>query len=423
MTLALTAAHRSWRWKVFTATWVSYVGFYFCRKPFTAVKGAIAAETGWSATTLGNIWAAYLVAYALGHFLAAWMGTRLGPRRNVLLGMALSIAVTLALGVTLSIPVMMGLMAVNGLAQATGWSGNVGTMAAWFHKLERGRVMGVWSNCFSVGALVSGWLMAWVLGRHAPGAAPPWRACFFIGAAVLAGCWVVFWTLQRNRPEDVSLAPVEAEPTALAPLESSFGLSKGAWTNLLLIAAFYFFAKFIRYAIWSWAAYFLQENFHLSSARSNLYATVFDVMGMPGAYVTGWLSDRVFTGRRGEISVIMMVAMTLSAVLLVAFGGTSVFLFTGLLGLVGFTLYGPDSLLTGAGAMDLGSKRQAVFAAAMISGFGSLGAIVQELVIARAYDGSHGALGPVFVLIFGSALLATIFCALLADRNRTGRGI
>ena len=44
---------------------------------------------------------------------------------------------------------MAGLIAVNGLAQATGWSGNVGTMASWFHKHERGKVMGVWSTNFT----------------------------------------------------------------------------------------------------------------------------------------------------------------------------------------------------------------------------------------------------------------------------------
>lgn len=401
--------------RVFAATWVSYVGFYFCRKPFTAAKAAIGNETGWSATTLGNVWAAYLVAYALGHFLAAYVGPRLGPRRNVLVGMVGSTLVTVALGVTLSVPVMIGLMAVNGLAQATGWSGNVGTMAAWFRKPERGRVMGLWSNCYSVGALVAGWLMAWVLGLRAP---PAWRACFWLGAAVLTAATFAFWRLQRNRPEDVGLAALEPAPAA-----EGGRLTRDGWVNLLLVAAFYFCAKFIRYAMWSWAAYFLQENFGLGAGRANLYATVFDVMGMPGVYVTGWLSDRVFGSRRAEVSVLMMLATTVCAVLLVRAGHHSVLVFTVLLALAGFTLYGPDSLLTGAGAMDLGSGRTAVFAAAMISGFGSLGAIVQELVIARAYDSSHGSLGPVFTLLFGSAALATAFCTALAWRNRSGRGL
>jgi sugar phosphate permease len=72
MSLAFSAAHRSWRTKVFVSTWLSYVGFYFCRKPFSAAKAGIAAETGWSATTLGNIWAAYLVTPSGSSSPRAW---------------------------------------------------------------------------------------------------------------------------------------------------------------------------------------------------------------------------------------------------------------------------------------------------------------------------------------------------------------
>lgn len=236
---------------MFATTWLSYVGFYFCRAPFSKAKGAIGTATGWDAATLGNIWAAYLVTYALGQFLASRMGPKLGPRRNVLLGMALSVTVTLAMGVTLTWQVMTGLVAINGLAQATGWSGNVGTMASWFHKHERGRVMGVWSTNFTVGALTSGWVMALVL----------------------------------------DLA--------------------------------------------SWQ-------------------------------------------------------------------------------------FGPDALLTGAGAMDIGSRRLATFAAATISGFGSLGAVVQELLISRMYNPKQDGLGPIFAMLFGSAALAAMFCGALVWRNRRG---
>jgi len=429
MTVALTPGHKTWRAKVFAATWLSYVGFYFCRKPFSAAKAAIAHETGWSATALGNVWAAYLIAYAIGQFVAAAMSTRFGPRRNVLLGMALSVAATVALGVTLSIPTMVGLMIVNGLAQATGWSGNVGTMASWFRRQERGRVMGMWSNCFTVGALTSGWVMAWVLGLHGAGEPAPWRLCFFVGGGVLSVIWVQFYFLQRNRPADVGLAqlddaPIEQVATATPPppvMTGPFGLSRTAWTNLLLVAGFYFFAKFIRYAMWSWAAYFLQKNYGLSGARANVYATAFDLMGIPGVFITGWISDRFFASRRAGVALGMMLAMTVATALLTAFGSVSVTVFAVLLGLVGFTLYGPDALLTGAGAIDIGNQRSATFVAATISGFGSMGALVQELVIARAYDSQHGELGPVFAMLFGSAALAAVFCAILVWRDRSGR--
>src|SRR5262249_57888974 len=91
--------------------------------------------------------------------------------------------------------------------------------------------------------------------------------------------------------------------------------------------------------------------------------------------------------------------------LLIALGGTNVTVFLVLFAAIGFFLYGPDALLTGAGAIDIGDRRQATFATAMISGFGSFGAVVQEFAISRNYKADQG-LGGVFALLFGSARIA-----------------
>jgi MFS transporter, OPA family, glycerol-3-phosphate transporter len=415
--ISLTPAHHRWRARVFVATWLSYVGFYFCRQPFSKVKGAIGETMGWDARTLGNIWLTYLIAYAIGQFLASSMGPRLGPRRNVLLGMAVSVAVTLAMGTAPAWPVMAALAGLNGLAQATGWSGNVGTMASWFHKHERGKIMGVWSTNFTVGALVPGWTIAAVVGIA------PWPWAFYSGAAVLVVVWIQFHVLQRNRPEDIGLAAVDDPVTeAVLGQPEPEQLSPDAWINVLLVGGFYFFIKLIRYALWSWVPYFLKTGYHVSDSQAALFSTVFDLAGLPGVLVTGWLSDRYFGSRRGGVSLIMTLGAVASTGLLIAVGDASVGLFVALLGAIGFFLYGPDSLLTGAGAIDIGNRRQATFAAAFISGIGSFGAVVQEFAISRQYKPGEG-LDVVFAMLFGSAVLAAAFCAALVWRNRRGKGI
>jgi OPA family sugar phosphate sensor protein UhpC-like MFS transporter len=422
MATPLTAEHRAWRRRVFLATWLSYVGFYFCRKPFSVAKDAIEVQNGWEkAVTVGNIWAAYLIAYAIGQFLASRVGTWLGPRRNLLIGMALSIAVTVAMGVELSPWVMAGLVAVNGIAQATGWSGNVGTMANWFHRHERGRVMGAWSTNFTVGSLISGFSMGFILGSE-DAAFQPWQWCFYVGAMVLAVVWIQFYLAQRDRPEDLGLAPIDDPVTVLDESkivdEPTTKLSRDAWTNIFIVGGFYFFAKLIRYAVWSWSAYFLAKNYGLTGKNAAIYSVVFDVFGIPGVFVTGWLSDRYFKSRRAGVSLIMLVGMTIVTGLLVLFGSHSVLVFSVLLAGVGFFLYGPDALLTGAGAMDVGGRKVAVFATGMIAFFGALGPIVQEVVIPRLYNPKD--LTVIFSVLFVSAIGATCFCALLVLRNRKG---
>ncbi|HEY5926627.1 MAG TPA: MFS transporter [Kofleriaceae bacterium] len=422
MTTPLTDAHRLWRGRVFAATWLAYVGYYFCRKPFSVAKDAIEVQNGWEqATTVGNIWAAFLIAYAIGQFLASRVGTWLGPRRNLLIGMALSITVTVAMGVTLSPWVMAGLVFVNGLAQATGWSGNVGTMASWFHKHERGRVMGAWSTNFVIGSLISGFAMGFILGDQ-DAWLQPWQWCFYVGAMVLTLVWIQFYLAQRNRPEDVGLAPIDDPVTRLDESKisepPSTKLSREQWTNIFIVGGFYFFSKLIRYAVWSWSAYFLAKNYGLSGKKAAIYSIVFDVFGIPGVFITGWLSDRYFKSRRAGIALIMMIGMSTMTGLLVLFGDHSVLVFSILLAGVGFFLYGPDALLTGAGAMDVGGRRAAVFATGTIAIFGALGPIVQEVVIPRIYNAKD--LSLIFTLLFVSSIGASCFCALLVLRNRRG---
>ena len=409
-------ALRYWRWRVFASTWFCYVGFYFCRKPFSIVKSTLKTELGFTADDLGQIGSAYLIAYAIGQFVAAGMGSRLGARINLLLGMSLSIAVGVACGFANSRGTFMALMVLSGLAQATGWSGNVGTMANWFHRQERGKVMGWWATNFTMGSLIAGPFAAWVLGNYG------WNASFFAGSVVLSAILVFFSFNQRDRPEDLGL-PAVIEPGTVAEAADSgpIRFSRQAWTNILMVGLFYFFVKFIRYALWGWAPFFLTENYHLSSENAGYWSTAFDVAGIPGVFLCGWLSDRVFKSRRVTVSLISTLGLVAATGLLCTVGLASLDAFIACLLFLGLTLYGPDALMTGAGAMDIGSRRSAVVAAGIISGFGSVGPIVQELLIGKMYDAKSGDLGPIFAMLLGSAIAAALTLLVMLWRNKSGR--
>src|SRR5262249_5917584 len=146
------------------------------------------------------------------------------------------------------------------------------------------------------------------------------------GAGTLAVIWVIFYFFQRNRPEDVGLSPVDDPETEIdeskivdpPKQDTGLGLTRDAWTNLMLVAGFYFFVKFIRYLVWSWAAYFLANNYDVDDSTAVFYSAAFDLAGIPGIYLTGWISDKYFGSRRGEIALIMMIGMIAATALLMA---------------------------------------------------------------------------------------------------------
>lgn len=415
---------RAWRARVFAATWLSYAGYYFCRKPFSIVKSDLGKALHFDSEQLAWIWSAYLLAYAAGQFVSGALGPRLGARTMLLGGMALTIACSTAFGFTDQLTWFIVLMIINGFAQATGWSNNVGCMASWFHRGERGTVMGIWATCFQAGNVVAPAFAAWVLARHG------FRHSFFAGALALLAIWIFFAINQRNRPADVGLPPVrdpdekEAPPVEVAaagpPAPARIAWPAGVWITIFLIGGAYFGMKFIRYALDSWAPFLLSRNFGLKSDDAGYVSTLFGIAGIAGVVITGWVSDRFFGGRRALVSFLMILGVLASTLALFTVGATTVTAFAVSQAAIGFTLYGPDALMTGAGAMDIGKGDGAIRAAGIISGIGSLGSVFQELVIGRMYKTSGGQLGPILFTLFGSAVLTAICLGAIVWRNRRG---
>jgi sugar phosphate permease len=72
---------------------------------------------------------------------------------------------------------------------------------------------------------------------------------------------------------------------------------------------------------------------------------------------------------------------------------------------------GPDSLLSGAAAMDTGSRREAAAAAGVINGLGSIGPIVQEPIIGwlKTDYGPEAVLLFLVILIFAATVATGLF--------------
>ncbi|MSQ81687.1 MAG: MFS transporter [Myxococcales bacterium] len=418
----LTPGQRQWRYRVFAGTWLCYVGYYFGRKPFNVAKSSLEASLGFSPEVLGQIGAAFLIAYAVGQFVSGTIGPRFGARKMLLAGLATSIVSNLAMGATTSVPAFVALAAINGLGQAAGWSNSVGIMAAWFSRSERGRVMGVWSTCFQAGNIAAPLLSSWMLGQFGIAAA------FWSGSLALAVTAVIVWLFAVNRPEDRGLAAIDTDegasssPTADSPQQDGVvRWSTNTWITVLLVGFAYFGMKFIRYAIDGWAPYFLSANFGLAPPDAGYVSTAFAVCGVVGVLGTGWLSDRVFGGRRALVALIMLAALVGATIGMAIFGTGSAIAFAISIGVIGFTLYGPDALLTGAGAMDIGGRQGAIRAAGIISGIGSTGSVVQELLIGKMYQASGRSIVPVVTALLVSAVVALACVAVIVWRNRMGK--
>ena len=406
---------RLWQARVFVATWLCYFGLYFCRKPFYMAKAEVGTVLGLDSGGLKWVGTAYLIAYAIGQFSAGALGAWLGPRRVILGGMLVTILCNASFGFVTDVSTFTALMFLNGLAQASGWSSVVGIMGNWFSRGERGTVMGFWGTHFVFGGIAANPLASWT--RENWGF--PWA--FWSGSAVLAVIWLVVYFHGAESPQRVGLPAIvdelEAEVAPDRPLSES--LTRSVLANVVLIGVFYFFVKFIRYALWSWAPFMLETNFGLRGDDAGYLSTMFDVGGAGGVVIIGWLSDRFFRSQRTPAAFLFILAMVASCVLLAVAGAGSLFWFGVSITLIGFTLYGPDALMSGAAAIDVGDRRTATIAAGIINGMGSIGSVVQELVLGEILKGPN-AVDTTFQVLLASSIAAACVLGALLLRSRAG---
>jgi len=83
---------------------------------------------------------------------------------------------------------------------------------------------------------------------------------------------------------------------------------------------------------------------------------------------------------------------------------------------VGFLLFGPDTLISGAAAQNLGGGSATASAAGIINGFGSLGAACQGML--TAFVSERFGWDALFLVFVAVAALSTIVLLPLAWRPR-----
>jgi len=384
---------------VFALTWVSYASYYLCRKNFAVAKATLERVLHLSPWWQAAIDTAYLVAYAAGQFGSGVLGDRIGARRLVGFGMLASAAACALFGASSAAVLFLVIFAFNGLAQSTGWPGNTKAMAAWFAPEERGTVMGFWSTCYQAGGLAANPIAAFLL------VAIGWRAAFFGPAGWVACVGVVVLLFLPARPGATpeERLSVPLDPALVRAERSRIYRSPQAWSY----AMSYFCVKAIRYTILLWLPYYLEHELGYGT-RAGYHSVSFEVGGLGGAICFGLLSDRVRLPR-SAIAALGLLALAASLLLytrIASVGGMANF--AGM-SLVGFMLFGPDSLLAGAAAQDLGGKHAAATAVGFVNGVGSIGAILQSFLtvaVSQAYGWN-----AVFLVLLGFAVVAALCLA------------
>jgi sugar phosphate permease len=368
------------RSRIFAGTWLAYAGFYFCRKNFSVAIPLLKGELGFTVDQLAWVLVLYNSFYMLGQFGNGLLSRRIGPRMLVTFGAVTIVLMNIAMGLSSMIGLFMIVACLHGYAQATGWPGTCQIMANWFPKEERGVVMAWWSTNYVLGGFLATLFATWCITNDWLFPALGWRRGFFFPSIVLILVALAFFLLVRSKSEKSESEELVIEPgrsEARADLKVLLRMP-ALWVS----GSMYFFLKLTRYALLFWLPLYLTESLHYSTKDAGNTSAYFELFGIGGTLAAGYLSDHLFKSKRYPVSALMLFGLAGACLLQPYFASLGIGGMIASIALIGFMTYGPDSLMSGAAAMDLGNERTAATAVGIVNGMGSAGQLISPLVVA-----------------------------------------
>ena len=392
--------YRRLRWQVFIGIFVGYAGYYLVRKNFALAMPDLIDE-GYTRAQLGLVLSGVAMAYGFSKFFMGSVSDRSNARSFMAMGLALSATTMIIMGqlpaATTTVGMMFALQLANGWFQGMGWPPSGRVMVHWFSPGERGTKMAVWNVAHNIGGGLVGPIAVLAVMLFGE-----WQSVLYFHGYLALAVALFIWLTVRDAPQSQGLPPVEDwrndKPRTFVYQEGherEFSARdiffKYVLNNRLLwaIAIANAFVYLVRYGVLDWAPAYLGEAKGFSFEQAGWAWALYEWAGIPGTLLCGWLSDRVFNGRRAPASILYLV-LTLICVLVYWFnppGRAAVDM--AMLIAIGFLIYGPVMLI-GVHALDLVPKKAAGTAAGFTGLFGYVGGAVSANVVIGALVDRYG---------------------------------
>ncbi|AAX17578.1 glycerol-3-phosphate transporter [Borrelia turicatae] len=421
--------YKKLRLQIFISIFIGYAGFYLTRKIFSFAIPELEKE-GFNKGQLGIALSGVSIAYGFSKFIMGNISDRSNPRYFLALGLLLTAIITLLFGLfswqlldpTTAIMLMFILMFANGWVQGMGWPACGRTMVHWWAKKERGITVATWNLAHNIGGGAAGIISAWALIHF-----KEWQAIFYVPAILVLGIAIFILITLRDTPQSVGLPPIEEYKNdypddyteeAEKELNAKDIFIKYVLNNKLLwyIATANAFIYFVRYGVLDWAPSYLSQVKNFSIKNSGWAYSLYEFSAIPGTIICGWISDKIFKGRRSETGIIFMTAALITIIIYWQLPENNPTLTTILLAIIGFLIYGPVMLI-GLHALDLAPKKAAGTAAGFTGLFGYIGGSVTASAITGLVL-QHFNWNVYFYLLITACIFSILFISLTLKQEK-----
>ena len=410
-----------YRIQALLSVFMGYLAYYIVRNNFTLSTPWLKEQLDLSATQIGLLSSCMLIAYGISKGVMSSLADKASPKVFMACGLVLCAIVNVGLGFSNAFWIFVALVVLNGLFQGMGVGPSFITIANWFPRRERGRVGAFWNISHNIGggvvAPIVGAAFAILGNEH-------WQSASYIVPACVAVLFaLIVLALGKGSPREEGLPSLEemmpeekvvlnTRLTVSAPENmSAFQIfctyvlrNKNAWYVSLVDV----FVYMVRFGMISWLPIYLLTEKHFSKEQMSVAFLFFEWAAIPSTLLAGWLTDKLFKGRRMPLA---MICMALIFVCLIGYWKSeSLLMVTVFAAVVGCLIYVPQ-FLASVQTMEI-VPSFAVGSAVGLRGFmsyifgASLGTSLFGVMVDKM--GWHGG----FYLLMGGILCCILFCYL-----------
>ncbi|GAB6020611.1 hypothetical protein CHUAL_003286 [Chamberlinius hualienensis] len=417
-------------------TFLCYVAYHLSRKPLSVVKNVLnqncsslpvppgvvvtnETQDTWcdwapfnsenSDELLGTLDSAFLFTYALAMFFSGIIAERMNLRHFLALGMIFSGLFTVLFGLAYPFKIhniwyFIVVQFLGGVAQSTGWPAVVTCVGNWFGKGRRGFIFGIWNSHTSVGNILGSLIAGYYVDND-------WGMSFIVPGVIIGFLGLLVFLFLITNPHDVGIdpqyersnstssLPEEEKPILITddemgqkitqenrkPVKAISFMQALKIPGVIEFSLCLFFAKLVSYTFLYWLPRYINQTSSLSATVAANLSTLFDVGGIVGGIIAGYISDR--TGANATTCSVMLCIAIPMLFIYQQFSYLSIGLNIALLMLCGLLVNGPYALITTAVSAELGThsslkgnSKALATVTSIIDGTGSLGAAVGPLL-------------------------------------------
>lgn len=284
--------YKTLKWQVFISATLGYGLYYVCRLSLNVVKKPIADSGFLTESQLGIIGSALFFSYAIGKFVNGFFADHSNIKRFMGVGLLISAFVNLIMGFSDAFLFFVVCWGVNGWVQSMGAPSSVVSLSRWFKNSERGSFYGFWSTSHNIGEAITYILTAVVASYFG------WRWGLISAAIVgLIGTTIIALFF-HDSPESKGLPTVNTvkQQKSSSTWAEQKNVLKNPFVWLLALASAFMYIS--RYAVTSWGPYYFEAAKGYSLTEANTLVSVSAIFGILGTASSGFVSDKLFKGRR-----------------------------------------------------------------------------------------------------------------------------